>query len=395
MFEAIVKSEDLLGECPIWCPRTHRLLWTNIMRNELLAYQPQSGTNARWLMPERLGSFALTARQDVLLLGLESRLAFFNMATGELRQIGASPGNPNTRIGDGRCDRVGNFVFGTMHEGEPQERVGAFYRLNAETMTIESLALPAVAIANGICFSPDGTTMYYCDSLQPHIFCCDYPSLENMRTFSNVTGGGAPDGSCVDADCFLWNAEWGGSRVVRYSPNGRVDRVISARATQTTCPVIGGHSGDMLFCTSARAGLSSPNDADGALLGINVPGISAIPETCFAGQERIEFVWRNEEKYWVGDFPKAFLNIEYRDQPGGWRIRVRGGILAGEIPIISRTSGVMANVQHLPGISATEARSMPGLLQLATAVPGLILAAVLRGMNDQRGAAALSGVATN
>ena len=290
MFDIIVKSEDLLGECPLWCPRTHRLFWTNIMGNELLAYQPRTGVGERWPMPERLGSFALTARQDVLLLGLESRLAFFDMATGVLTEIGASPGNPNTRIGDGRCDRSGNFVFGTMHEGVPQERVGAFYRLNAQTMTIESLALPGVAIANSICFSPDGTTMYYCDSLQPHIFCCDYPSLENLRIFSDVIGGGAPDGSCVDADGFLWNAEWGGSRVVRYHPDGRVDRVISAPAKQTTCPVIGGFSGDMLFCTSARVGLSTPTDADGALLAMSVPGINGMPESCFAGWERMEFV---------------------------------------------------------------------------------------------------------
>lgn len=254
------------------------------MGNELLAYEPRTGTSQRWPMPERLGSFALTARQEVLLLGLESRLSFFDMTTGALTEIGVSPGNPDTRINDGRCDRAGNFVFGTMHEGEPQERVGAFYRLNAQTLTIESLALPGVAIPNCICFSPDGTTMYYCDSLQPHIFCCDYPSLEHQRIFSNVVGDGAPDGACVDADGFVWNAEWGGGRVVRYNPDGRVDRVMSAPAKQTTCPVIGGPSGDMLFCTSARVDLSTPIDADGALLAICVPGLRGIPESCFVGQ---------------------------------------------------------------------------------------------------------------
>ena len=283
MFEIIENSEDMLGECPIWCPRTHRLFWTDILGNELLAYAPGTGARGRWPLPERLASFAFTARQDVLLLGLASRLAFFDLATGVLTEIGASPGNPNTRIGDGRCDREGNFVFGTMHEGESQERVGAFYRLNAQTMTIEYLALPGVVIANSVCFSPDGTTMYYCDSLQPHIFCCEYPSLEHQRVFADVLGGGAPDGSCVDADGFLWNAEWGGSRVVRYSPDGRVDRVIASPAIQSTCPAIGGHSGDILFCTSARVGLSTPTDADGALLAVSVTGANGMHETCFAG----------------------------------------------------------------------------------------------------------------
>ncbi|KAB8042035.1 SMP-30/gluconolactonase/LRE family protein [Janthinobacterium aquaticum] len=282
MFEIIDQSDDLLGECPIWCPRTHRLFRTNILGNELLAYEPATGARERWAMPERLASFAFTARQGVLLLGLESCLAFFDLATGTFMEIGASPGNLGTRIGDGRCDRAGNFVFGTMHEGVPQERVGAFYRLNAQTMTIESLALPGVAIANGICFSPDGATMYYCDSLQPKILCCDYPSLENQRVFADVIDGGGPDGSCVDADGFVWNAQWGGSRVVRYQPDGGVDRVIAAPASQTTCPAIGGPSGEMLYCTSARVGIATPTDADGALLGVSVPGINGLPETCFA-----------------------------------------------------------------------------------------------------------------
>lgn len=285
MLEIIVKSGDILGECPLWCPQTQRLFWTDIAGNELLAYAPQTGASERWPMPERLGSFALTARQDVLLLGLASRLAFFDLATGRLTDIKASPGNPGTRINDGRCDRAGNFVFGTMHEGVPQERAGAFYRLDAQTLAIESLALPGAAIANSICFSPDGTTMYYCDSLQPHIFCCDYPSLERQSIFSDVVGGGGPDGSCVDADGFVWNAEWGGGRVVRYDPAGRVDRVILAPAQQTTCPVLGGPSGDMLFCTSASAGIATPTDADGALLAMRLAGVSAIPETCFAGLE--------------------------------------------------------------------------------------------------------------
>ena len=94
---------------------------------------------------------------------------------------------------------------------------GAFYRLNAQTMTIESLALPGVAIANSICFSPDGTTMYYCDSLQAHIFCCDYPALKICEYFRMSSAGGTGRLLCrcrwLPVECRV-----GGSRVVRYQP---------------------------------------------------------------------------------------------------------------------------------------------------------------------------------
>lgn len=97
-----------------------------------------------------------------------------------------------------------------MHEVEQPEKpgqIGAFYRLNAASLTIERLALPNAAISNGICFSPVGGTSYNCDSPKQKISCCAYPLLHNQRTFAVLDGKGAPDGSCVDTQGFLWNAE--------------------------------------------------------------------------------------------------------------------------------------------------------------------------------------------
>ncbi|WP_113632971.1 SMP-30/gluconolactonase/LRE family protein [Pectobacterium peruviense] len=286
MFKITVDAKNLLGECPLWCEHTRRLFWTNIVGKELLAYHPESGATQRWTMPERLGSFGMTQTEDILLLGLESRLAFFNLQTEALSNIVLSPGSSETRINDGRCDRDGNYVFGTMHEGEPPQSVGAFYRFNAATLDVERLALPSVAIANSLCFSPDGGTMYYCDSLQKRILCCDYPSLDNQRIFAEVSGEGAPDGSCIDAMGFLWNAEWGGSRVVRYNPDGVVDSVLTVPAVQTTCPVMGGDEYDTLYCTSARIGLSSPKKDDGALFEVKSDKFKGLPESRFAGQTK-------------------------------------------------------------------------------------------------------------
>lgn len=271
-----------LGECPLWCERTRRLYWTDIEGRELLAMQEDSEEISRWSLPERLGSFALTDEESVLLMGFESRLGYYDLQNDVFTLIAASPGAQGTRINDGRCDRAGNFVFSSMHDGNPLQAIGKFHRLNAATLETETLSLPAVAIPNSICFSPDGCTMYYSDSMQGHIFCCDYPSLSNQRIFAEVEGGGAPDGSCIDAQGYLWNAEWGGSRVVRYSPTGEMDSVLSTHAIQTTCPVIGGSSFKTLFCTSARVGLAEPTNYDGALFSIRSPFFVGLPESRFA-----------------------------------------------------------------------------------------------------------------
>ena len=284
MFKTLTGTTSLLGECPVWCERTERLFWTDIPGCELLALDPFSGEVQRWSLPEPLGSFALTTNADVLLMGLASCLGYCNLSTGRFSKITATPGVPGTRINDGRCDRMGNFVFSTMDAGEQVQTIGRFHRLNAAALETETLDLPAVAIPNSICFSPDGSTMYYADSLQGSIFCCDYPSLENQRVFTTVNGQGAPDGSCIDAQGFLWNAEWGGSRVVRYAPDGRVDRVIESPCVQTTCPVLGGPGYATLYSTSARIGLDKPTDFDGTLIKAEAVLAAGSPEERFTGR---------------------------------------------------------------------------------------------------------------
>ncbi|MCS3434515.1 SMP-30/gluconolactonase/LRE family protein [Klebsiella sp. BIGb0407] len=283
MFKTVTDIVNTLGECPIWCGKTGRLFWADIMGHELLAHHQETGIIRRWSLPEPLGSFALTENENILLLGLASRLGYFDLTSGIFSDVAASPGVPGTRINDGRCDRSGNFVFSTMYAGEAAQVIGQFHRLNATTLEVETLALPKVAIPNSICFSPDGGTLYYSDSIQGCIFCCDYPSLSNQRVFTQVSGPGAPDGSCVDALGYLWNAEWGGSRVVRYRPDGMVDRVLSSPCIQTTCPVLAGVGLSTLYCTSARVGLTEASDNDGVVIRAETAVPEGLPESLFLG----------------------------------------------------------------------------------------------------------------
>jgi L-arabinonolactonase len=125
--------------------------------------------------------------------------------------------------------------------------------------------------------------MYYCDSPTRTIRCCDYPGLTNDRVFAHVDGPGEPDGSCIDADGHLWNAQWGAARVVRYAPDGRIDRSVATPALQPSCVAFGGAGSETLYCSSARIGLAAPVPADGALLALDADGIRGLPESRFAG----------------------------------------------------------------------------------------------------------------
>lgn len=286
----LVDTKCTLGEGATWCARSGRFYWTDIEGARLWRYDPSDDSRTSWRMPERLATFALCDDPHYLLLGLATHLAFFDLATGETQRIVEVEPGLNTRVNDGRCDRQGRFVFGTKDEGSPLRAVGGFYRLNHD-LSLERLSLPAPAISNSIAFSPDGATMYYCDSPTREIRVCDYGAdgtIANDRVFTKLTDAtGEPDGSTVDQDGGLWNAQWGGARVVRYGPDGVETARVTVPTVQPSCVALGGAQLGTLYITSARVDLDAAalaNDANAGGVFVAVPGARGLPEPLFQGK---------------------------------------------------------------------------------------------------------------
>jgi len=265
--QVLTDTRHELGECVLWCERTGRLLWTDIPAAVLWSYTPATGRTISWPMPERLCCFALTGSDDRLLLGLASGLAFFTFSSGKVTRIcDVEAAIPSTRLNDGRCDRQGRFVFGMFNQAEdPKHALGGFYRLNLD-LSLERLPLPNAAIANSICFSPDGRRMYFADSAQKAILYADYNpcSAEVGRVHTFVAADavkGEPDGATIDADGYLWSARWGAGIVARFAPDGRLDRTVPLAAPQPSCPAFGGPDLATLFVTSAHVGMTDSERA--------------------------------------------------------------------------------------------------------------------------------------
>ena len=285
----LLDTKCTLGENATWCAKTGRFYWTDIEGARLWRYDPDDGRSTFWRMPERLATFALCANPHYLLLGLATHLAFFDLATGETRRVVEVEPGLNTRVNDGRCDRQGRFVFGTKDEGAPTQPIGGFYRLNHD-LSLERLPLPAPAVSNSIAFSPDGATMYYGDSPTREIRVCDYRadgSIANDRLFTRLSdASGEPDGSTVDRDGGLWNAQWDGGRIVRYGPDGVETERVDVPTVRPTCVALGGAQLGTLYITSARTGLDAAaltNNTRAGGVFVAVPGRRGLPEPVFHG----------------------------------------------------------------------------------------------------------------
>lgn len=283
-----------LGEGLLW--RDGRWWWTDIEAATLWAWRPGEAAPLACRLPDRLGSFA-HCRSGRVLLGLAKRLALAtlgeNLELGQLQTLApVDAAESRTRINDGRTDRRGNFVFGTLNEDRerrPRSTIASFYQYSMHH-GLRRLALPAVAIANSICFSLDGRTMYFCDTLAQRIQQCDYDAdsgqVDNLRLFTTMDRDDAwPDGSVIDAEGCLWNAQWGAGRVARYDPAGALMAVYTAPAAHTTCPAIGGEGMDALMLTTARSELKrealSLQPLSGSLFGLRLPAALGVPDALF------------------------------------------------------------------------------------------------------------------
>jgi sugar lactone lactonase YvrE len=237
--DVLIDANALLGEGPRWDAATERLLWVDVKRGELHIWDGATDTVEQLEAP--LSAVAPTDDGDVL-LAFADRLALLSGAT-----LSRVPHGQEMRLNDGACDPHGRFWVGSMRRDEEKKRDAALYRFDGELVQM----LDGVSLSNGIGWSPDGSRMYYIDTLSRRIDRFDYDGeLANRRTFAFVDREvGFPDGLAVDDEGGVWVAVWGGRCVRRYTPDGELDRVLELPAENVTACCFG--LGTTIFVTTA------------------------------------------------------------------------------------------------------------------------------------------------
>lgn len=286
-YKNISLKKDLCGESPLWDERDGSLCWTDIVGCTLNRFKPETSKITTAKMPGQVGcisprrgcGFMAAMTNKILVLDDD-----FNIEKVMCEvDFPASP----SRFNDGKNDRTGSFFWvGDMYMPRDNAAAG-MWRISRDGTAKRMLG--DVTTLNGIAWSPDGSVMYASDSWNNIIWAFDYDpavgEISNQRQFYKSTSEqGRPDGAAVDTEGHYWFAGFGGSRLVRLSPTGTVDREVKVPMTCPTMLSFGGPDYRELFVTSFSNAAAIPEVANDPFAGIVISldvGFQGLPESHF------------------------------------------------------------------------------------------------------------------
>jgi L-arabinonolactonase len=281
----------VLGEGPVWNSHDERLYMIDCVGSQMAAYAPKTGLTEVWSLPEYPGSYAFTPDGGVL-MAFRRKLARVRLGHGNAELVAEFNSGIDfeiERINDGASDAQGRFWFGTM-DRRLKQPIGHLYCLGLDGRV--SIQGDGIVLSNGIAWNQAQTVLYHCDSGPGVIYAYDFDvatgQASHQRVFAKLRDGhSSPDGCTLDAQGGLWVVEVGSGRLVRYNPDGTIERRLDVPVTRPTALAFGGPGMATLFMTSMTYDLSEAErkaqpDA-GRLFAITGTGCTGLPRPLYQG----------------------------------------------------------------------------------------------------------------
>ncbi len=275
-----------LGEGPVWSDRDGCLYYVDIMSHRLQAFTPSTGQHRAWSFDTHVGSLA-ECKSGALIVSLGSRIVHFDPrhAVSSVETfVTLEDDRPLNRLNDGKVDPWGRFWVGSMRIDEGASE-GRLWCVSANGLA--KAVRDGIGVSNSAAFDRERQRMYFADSMTGAIERADFDAQHELGAFQPFAkaGKGAPDGSAVDAAGHLWNAEWGGHRICRYTPDGSIERVLEMPISRPSCCTFGGERHRTLFVTSACSNMSADELARdpnaGGLFAIELDDVEGLPADLF------------------------------------------------------------------------------------------------------------------
>ncbi len=272
--ECIHEARAGCGEGPIWDHRSGILWWVDIAGETIHSHHPASKENRQFDAPCLVSSLALAP--ESLLIASARGIAQLDTESGELSPLEhPEPGLSGNRLNDIIAGPDGALWVGTMSEGA-RGPTGALYRLDGAGTSTQ---MSGTTISNGLGFSPDGTRLYFIDSVPGLLYVREDDEWRVLHRFDETTG--KPDGMTVDSNGTLWIAICNRGRVVSMEPSGTITSQFDLPCEIVTSCCFGGHDLSTLYITTGTFSMSEEEKAANPLAGglfaarMAVPGLPA------------------------------------------------------------------------------------------------------------------------
>lgn len=271
--EVVADDNNGCGEGPIWDASEGRLIWDDISNS--LVYQLDAGTNQKTTISSDLMVAGIALNSDGRLVFAGSTGVHLWRGQDDYQTIASEDEGQPLLFNDILADSKGRVYAGTVYWGDDgMDKCGSLYLIERDGSL--RVVDDGIEMSNGLGLSPEGGTLYYADSAARKIYAYDVDGasgdLSNKRVLVQVPGEeGIPDGLTVDAEGFIWSAQWYGAQVVRYDPTGEVERRLKMPAQQISSVAFGGRDLNELYITSA--GESWPSDLAPTGYDFNAPNI--------------------------------------------------------------------------------------------------------------------------
>lgn len=278
-----------VGEGALWCAEEQALYFLDITGRQVHRYDPAARRTRSWATPDNAGSMALRAGGGVV-VAMKDEVHGLDLATGRFTPLAKLDGAAaRATFNDGKVDRRGRYAIGLCDTdmSDPQP-IGGLYALDADHRFRELDR--GIHFSNSPCWSPDGSTLYFSDSLTHSVFAYDYDletgTAANKRLFADTSAlGGMPDGATTDSDGLVWMAIFRAGKIVAFRPDGRVERAIETPVRLAVSVAFGGANLDQLYFTTIDPTFFGEAAEDGAGEVYVVEGLGArgVPEPRYAG----------------------------------------------------------------------------------------------------------------
>ena len=274
-----------LGEGPLWDAGQEKLYWVDSLGPRLFRHDYHSGKVKSWLLPgDCLGSLAVR-ESGGLILAMDQGIYAFDTDSGAIEPVAIPLADtPWLRFNDGKVDPFGNFITGAMNLDFREMRNCAMYRLSPD-LEVQQL-LQGFHCFNGPCFTEGGDRLYVTGRVEGLIEVFDYSNEQGVGSGRNLLADCNPDGATVDAEGYIWSAQWDDACLLRIAPDGVVDTRIDFPGQIVSSVMFGGPDLDRIYVTTTSSevcGVLPSAKRAGRVLVVSGSGFRGRPEPRFAG----------------------------------------------------------------------------------------------------------------